>query len=279
MFASGVSRRALPARDVVATVMEGATTIALMQGYGFDPSWSDERRRLALIERCYDPPTTSRLAELGVRAGWQCLEVGAGGGSIARWLRDRVSPGGRVVALDLDIRFIENEPGVEARQGNILEAALEGDTYDLVHCRALLHHLRGEEVPALRRMAAALRPGGVLLAEEPYLGAMLASRTPAWVATFEALHHAMPNADYAWAVALPAALHAAGLSDIEASATADVVQGATPEAELLRLTIEAVRERVPPDTDIDAGIEILRDPEAFEPGVVWYTAWGRRDRA
>ena len=89
----------------------------------------------------------------------------------------------------------------------------------------------------------------------------------------------MPNADYAWAVALPAALHAAGLSEIEACGEAEVVRGATPQAELLRLTIEAVRERVPADTDIDSGIEVLRDPEAFEPGVVWYTAWGRRDRA
>jgi SAM-dependent methyltransferase len=250
-----------------------------VEGYGFDPSWSDERRRLALIERCYDPTTTSRLAQLGVSAGWQCLEVGAGGGSIARWLRDRVSPGGRVVALDLDIRFIENEPGIEARRGNILAEELEGDNYDLVHCRALLHHLPGKQVAALRRMAAALRPGGVLVAEEPYLGAMLASRTPAWVTTFEALHDAMPNADYAWAVALPAALHAAGLTEIEACGDADVVRGATPQAELLRLTIEAVRERVPADTDIDSGIEILRDAEAFEPGIVWYTAWGRRDRA
>jgi SAM-dependent methyltransferase len=254
-------------------------TIPFLEGYGFDPSWSDERRRLALIERCYDPSTTSRLAQLGVSAGWQCLEVGAGSGSIARWLRDRVSPGGRVVALDLDIRFIENEVGVEAWQGNILEAELEADTYDLVHCRALLHHLRGEEVAALRRMAAALRPGGVLVAEEPYLGAMLASRTPAYVATFEALHDAMPSADYAWAVALPAALHAAGLSEIEACGDAEVVRGMTPQAELLRLTIEAVRERVPAGTDIDSGLEVLRDPDAFEPGVVWYSAWGRRDRS
>ena len=183
-----------------------------MQGYGFDPSWSDERRRLALIERCYDPATTSRLEELGVGAGWQCLEAGAGGGSIARWLRDRVNPGGRVVALDLDIRFVENERGIEARRCDILAAELEADTYDLVHCRALLHHLPGKQLAALRRMAAALRfrPGGVLLEEEPYLGAMLASRTPAWVTAFQALHNAMPNADYAWAVALPTALHAAG---------------------------------------------------------------------
>src|SRR5438876_5332834 len=46
-----------------------------VEGYGFDPSWSDERRRLALIERCYGPITTSRLTQLGVAAGWRCLDV------------------------------------------------------------------------------------------------------------------------------------------------------------------------------------------------------------
>jgi hypothetical protein len=28
--------------------------------------------------------------------------------------------------------------------------------------------------------------------------------------------------------------------------------------------------------DIDAGLDLLKDPTTFEPGVVWYYAWGRR---
>jgi hypothetical protein len=88
----------------------------------------------------------------------------------------------------------------------------------------------------------------------------------------------MPNADYAWAPALPATLQAAGLIDVEASGSADVLIGGTPAAELLRLTVEAVRERIPANVDVDGGLARLRDPTAFEPGVVWYSAWGRRDR-
>jgi 2-polyprenyl-3-methyl-5-hydroxy-6-metoxy-1,4-benzoquinol methylase len=91
-----------------------------MSGYLFDPSWSDERRRLALIERVYDPVTTSRLEQLGVGAGWRCVDVGAGGGSVARWLRDQVGPEGSVVAVDLDTRFFENEAGIESRRLDIL---------------------------------------------------------------------------------------------------------------------------------------------------------------
>jgi SAM-dependent methyltransferase len=213
--------------------------------YGFDPSWSDEQRRLALLERCFDPPTMSRLTGIGVGPGWDCLEVGAGNGSIARWLRDQVSPNGRVVALDLDTRFFEDEPGVEARSGDILVDDLEEDAYDLVHCRALLHHLPGQQVNALRRMTTALRRSAVLVAEEPWLGAMFGSPTSAVVRAWRAWDEAM-SADYLWAVALPQAFHDAGLVDIEVFGDAQVIRGGTPEAELLRLSVEAVRERVPP---------------------------------
>ena len=247
-----------------------------MGEYGYNPSWPDERRRLALIERIWDPVTTALLERLGVSAGWRCLDVGAGGGSIARWLRDRVGANGTVVAVDLDTRFFEGEKGIEARRLDILTGDLERDAYDVVHCRLLLHHLRGKELDAVRRMVAALRPGGVLLATEPYLGAMFSSPTPALAKMWRALDEAMPNANFMWAPALPATLEAAGLTEVEAEGKADVVRGGTPEADVLGLTVKAVRERIPVDVDIDAGLDLLNDPTTLEPGVVWYYAWGRR---
>jgi SAM-dependent methyltransferase len=247
-----------------------------MGEYGFDPARPNEQTRLDLIGQCYDPATTALLKRLGVGAGWNCLEVGAGGGSVSRWLRDQVRPGGRVVAVDIDTRFVANEPGIESREVDILTDDLESDAFDLVHCRNLLHHLVGNQVVALGKMQAALRPGGLLVAEEPYLGTMLASRTPAWVAMWQAFHVAMPHADYAWAVTLAAAFQAAGLTDVEASGTAAIIRGGTREAELFRLTIEAVRQRVPKEADIDTGIQLLRDPKSVEPGIVMYAAWGRR---
>jgi SAM-dependent methyltransferase len=247
-----------------------------MSEYGFDPNWSDEQSRLALIGQCYDPATIALLTRLGVGPGWKCLEVGAGNGSMCRWLRDRVGPSGRVVVVDIDTRFVSNEPGIDARQADILTHDLEPDAFDLVCCRNVLHHLAGKQVVALRRMKAALRPGGLLVAEEPYLGAMLASRTPAWVATWKGLYAAMPHADLTWAVGLASALHAAGLMDVQASGTAAIIRGGTREAELFRLTLEAVRDRVPPEADVDAGIALLRDSNSLEPGLVMYAAWGRR---
>lgn len=125
-----------------------------------------ESGRLQLLEVCRDRGTIRRLDRLGVSGGWHCLEVGAGHGSIARWLAERVGPTGSVLAADLDPRFLTDMPaGVDVRRVDIRHDDLEADTYDLVHCRALLMHLP-DPAAALARMVAALRPGGLLLAEE-----------------------------------------------------------------------------------------------------------------
>jgi SAM-dependent methyltransferase len=125
-----------------------------------------EGRRLKLLEAIRDPATVNRLNELGVGSGWRCLEIGAGRGSIARWLADTVGPSGAVVAVDIDTRFLGDMPdNVEVRELDIRSDGVEPGAYDLAHCRALLMHLP-DPAGTLARMVEALAPGGLLLAEE-----------------------------------------------------------------------------------------------------------------
>jgi hypothetical protein len=125
-------------------------------------------------------------------------------------------------------------------------------------------------------MAGALKPGGVLVATEPYLGAMFSTSTPVVASMWSAFADAASTADFRWAPKLLPTVTAAGLSDVSGSVTAELIRGGTPGAEVLALTVEAVRARVAPGTDIDSGLQHLRDPAALEPGLIWYTAWGRR---
>ena len=126
-----------------------------------------ERERLGLLERLADPITLRRLQSLGVGVGWRCLEVGAGHGSIVRWLAKQVGPQGEVVATDLNPRFLRDlvEPNIIVHQHDILSDELEDAHYDLVHCRFLLMHL-SQPQRAAERMAKAVRPGGWLCLEE-----------------------------------------------------------------------------------------------------------------
>jgi SAM-dependent methyltransferase len=156
-----------------------------------------ERERLALLTRLADPITTRRLMSLEVERGWTCLDAGAGDGSVARWLADRVGPEGRVVATDLDPRFlVEHDlPNLEVRRHDLVRDDLEAGGYDLVHCRFVLMHLF-DPVGALRRLAEAVRPGGWLLVEEMDLGSFGAAdpahpRAAGFNRRMQALHAAL----------------------------------------------------------------------------------------
>src|SRR5688572_25531187 len=128
---------------------------------------TEERRRLELLEQCLDPMTTRSLDAIGVQPGWRCLEVGGGGGSVTRMLCERVGPAGRVAAVDLDTRFLEEiqDQNLDVYRQDIVADGLPGDAYDLIHARLLLMHLPTRE-KVLEQMAATLRPGGWLLIEE-----------------------------------------------------------------------------------------------------------------
>ena len=64
------------------------------QTYAFKNALDAQRERLRTLESLFDAGSIRCLEARGVRPGWRCAEVGAGGGSIATWLCDRVGPGG-----------------------------------------------------------------------------------------------------------------------------------------------------------------------------------------
>ena len=76
--------------------------------YVFDNAHGETRERFPALSDLYDDETIRCLQAIGVAPGWQCLEVAAGGGSIARWLAGQVGTSGRVLATDLDTRFLES---------------------------------------------------------------------------------------------------------------------------------------------------------------------------
>jgi SAM-dependent methyltransferase len=91
-------------------------------------------------------------------------EVGCGAGTFAAKLARRA---GHVDALDRSPAMIEAArlaaPGnVSCLLGDVMADPLPADFYDAILSVTVLHHLILEQ--ALRRLAAALRPGGVLAA-------------------------------------------------------------------------------------------------------------------
>lgn len=257
--------------------------------YAFDNAWDRARQRLAAIEDWMDPGTIRHLEALGVGPGWRCLEVGAGGGSIAAWLARRVGLAGYVLATDLDTRFIDvlDAPNLESRRHDIDADPLPEGAFDLVHVRLVLAHLsaRGE---ALRRMVAALRPGGWLLAEEmDFVSAVPDATsdpaTTALVARAVAAHHRVLAGhcfDPFYGRSVASDLQAHGLVEIGTEGRLTNWRGGSPAAAAWRLTFVQLREELLADGDITLGEHAALLARFDDPGFAFMSqvilaAWGQ----
>jgi len=121
--------------------------------------------RFAALSDTFDDWTRRRLLHLGLRAGWSCWEVGAGGPRIPAWLAGQVGATGRVVATDVDVSWMPEDAPFDVRRHDVAADAPPDGGFDVVHVRLVLTHVP-RRAEALRRMATALRPGGWLVVED-----------------------------------------------------------------------------------------------------------------
>jgi SAM-dependent methyltransferase len=257
-----------------------------MAEYLWEQGDEDELTRLRSLEALYDVHTRDVLDRIGVAEGWTCAEVGAGAGSVADWLCRRVGPRGRVVAVDITTAFVErlDHPNLEVRRADVVEHPLEEGGYDLIHARALLEHLPGRE-DVVAAFAAALRPGGVLVAEDVVLTGTTAVHPPSeLIARLNdafAKGFAMSGADLDFGLRLPDTLRAAGLTDVDADGHVPIVTTGSPSAHfqthgLRRQGGLLVEAGLLSEEDVAAGIEVASSPGHTMFAPIMIAAWGRR---
>ena len=245
----------------------------------------DVPERLAGIEATWDPETIRRLEALGVGPGWRCLEVGAGAGSIARWLADRVAPGGHVVATDVDTTFLEPlaRDGLEVRRHDLLADELPAGAFDLVHARLLLEWLGDSD--ALERLVAALAPGGRLLVEDYDwgFGGPVDDEVPVLRRAYDAILGMLERGGYQLTCGrtLLARVERAGLEAVGSDARAYVHHGGSPGTAFERFSFRAQGERLVASgalaaSEVDETIRELANPERCILTPLMFGAWGRK---
>jgi SAM-dependent methyltransferase len=199
-----------------------------MNGYGRRAYRSDVIE-LGLRNDVYRRPLTTALDRLGLREGWRCVDVGAGGGDVSVALAQVVGRDGRVYAVDSDPHARDRVAAAAATSSQVVaitqaaEELLLPEAVDLAFCRFLLMHVV-DPLAVLRRMGSAVRPGGWVVAQEPVTTAGRVGGRPL----------SMPDARHPDVGAeLPALVRDAGLSVVDAWAESQAGAGAGPVADYL----------------------------------------------
>ncbi|MHB8513071.1 MAG: class I SAM-dependent methyltransferase [Actinomycetota bacterium] len=260
-----------------------------MGEYSYDMAWEQERERLRGIEAWHDPGTIDVMRRLGVGIDWRCLEVGAGGGSIAEWLCDRAE---HVVAIDLDTRFVERieTSNIEVRKLDIVAEPIEEESFDLVHSRMLLEHLPARD-DVLKKLVGATRPGGFIFIEDLDFSALGYVSWPAFPERAAELLTKGTDAivgimtangfDAGFARRLPVVLRSLGLSEVTAEENAALIYGGSDGAAFTTLSIKQLapilaQSKAMEQGEIDELIALTENPESswMSPPVI--RAWGRK---
>lgn len=267
-----------------------------MSNYIFENAGQPTSQRFTSLETLYDPWTTRHLEATGIGPGWQCWEVGGGGGSIAAWLAERCGKAGSVLVTDIDPRFLVESASldhahIEIQRHDIGTDPLPDQTFDVIHARLVLIHVPAREV-ALERMVTALKPGGWLIVED-FDVTLIDPGYPTTDAAATARYRNMQAAQgrlmaarsgelaLSWGRSLYRRLRAHGLVNLGMEGYVAVWQGRSKGARLTGANFEQIREEAAgagliTHEEIAQVLALLDDPEFAISAPMMFTAWGRR---
>jgi len=255
--------------------------------YVFDNDNESAEERYRELSALYDAQTVRHIEKRGIEEGWSCLEVGGGGGSIASWLCMRAGPTGRVVATDLEPRFLEAlaYPNLEVHRHDIRYEGLPERQFDLAHARLVLMHLPGREL-ALQRMLASLKPGGWIVVEEfDNLSILPNSTANPGAEELKVIRAGMRvltarSVELRYGRWLPRQLRNLGLVNVGAEASSSMWQGDSPGTRLYKLAFEELadpilRSGLISEAEFETDMRRLDELDFLMPSPMMWTAWGQ----
>jgi protein-L-isoaspartate O-methyltransferase len=258
--------------------------------YAFNNDEPPAADLLDALGQMLDEFTIRRLTEAGVTEGSRCLEVGAGRGTIAGWLADRVGSSGTVVAIDIKPQHVREHPNLTVLQRNVVTDPLPEGPFDIIHARAVLQHLP-ERDEVLARLAGALAPGGAVVIEEMEPGwsrSVLATpdpRAPELMTAYETALTSVLRAagnDPTWCRRVHATMMDIGLTDVDTESWQRSWAGGTGACRLVysgskQLNDKLVAAGMSAD-DLDTMRRLALDPRLVLRGILLLSTTGRKPR-
>lgn len=255
-----------------------------------------ERDRLLAQAKQYEASANALLDRLNIRPGWRAADIGCGPIGILDLLSRRVGPGGAVVGLEREARFVEMARAEIARRGlaNVtmvqadgLDTGLEKNSFDLVHERLVMINVASREA-LLKEMVSLARPGGTIALEDVDNVSWLCQPAhPSWDILLNAFHTAFQagGGDPFIGRRLPLLLRDAGVGDVQVHVSVDSPEPGDYRRTHLVSLIDSVRDKIVAKGILDESAlnehrdalqRHLADPATIVIDKLLVQAWGQR---
>jgi SAM-dependent methyltransferase len=246
-----------------------------------------------LLASAHARATLILFDEVGIPEGARCVDLGCGGGHVTTELARRVGPSGSVLGIDLDeelLALARDEAGAQQLANVTFLVSpveqLSARDFDVAYARMLLEHL-GDPAAMVARIAAAMKPGGLVILEDTNFNACFTEpECPAydkWVSWFkESVRRTGGDLDLG--PRLPTLLRAAGFVDIGVRVAQPAYLDG-PVKQLQQLSMEKIRasvldQGIASPTEFDEAHGELKaftnDPTTLVASPRMIQAWGRR---
>lgn len=259
--------------------------------YALDNAREGTADLLDCLSAILDPPTVDLLDPL-VPVGGRCLELGAGNGSVAGWMADRVGPTGVVVVTDLKPEHIRNDvrrhAAVRVLAHDLRSDPLPAGPFDVIHARLVLGHLPERDV-LLPRLAGLLAPGGAMVVEEwggTGPGRILHSPRSQTALLYEHYEQALgailaaAGNDRGWSTRVNTAMTTAGLVDVQTVLQARSWPGGSAGCRLVIATVRQLGQQLADHgmnpADLDELLHDMSDPQVVLLGKHTWSTIGHR---
>lgn len=255
-----------------------------------------ELERLRLQARVLEPDAEQMLDEIGVAAGWRCIDLGCGGMGILGPLSRRVGNNGVVVGVDMDEKQLAAARQYVAENGltnvfidrqDAYATAQPCQSFDFVHVRFVFAPA-GHDESLLSEMLALAKPGGVIVIQEPDASSWTCyPSSPAWGRLKQVILEAfrLGGGDFNVGQRTYAMLREAGLQDVHIRSSVIALQGTHPYKRTPVQFAVSLRKRILEndlisEADLDrlsAEVEaIAADPETVVVNFLLNQVWGRK---
>ena len=259
---------------------------------------ASELERLRLQARVWEPAAEAMLDQIGVRAGWECVDLGCGALGILKPLGRRVGAAGRVVGVETDARQLA------AARAHVLEEGLENvlilqqdayktnlprESFDFTHVRFLFAPV-GRDDELLTELLALTKPGGTIAVQEPDASAWgYYPESREWERLKEVILAAFRSGggDFNAGRRTYGMLRRVGLEDVQVRAAVVALQGLHPYKRVPLQFATSLRKRILEaellkESELD---ELVRDcervaagPETVMTSFVVTQVWGRKPK-